>query len=348
MLACPQCGGEIGPGKKFCRSCGAALSSYRPGGPSSPASYTPKHLAEKILTSKAALEGERKQVTVLFADLKGSMELLGPLLGPDAGLNPLKALLIVRTEGNPFFLEESVRTLVETGALAGERGAYRLARRLPAVEVPATVQAVLAARVDRLSPGDKALLQTASVVGKDVRFALLQGIAEQPEEQVREAVGRLQAAEFLYEAGIFPDLEYTFKHSLTHDVAYGSLLQNRRRTLHRQIVENIERLYPDRLTEHVERLAHHAVRGEVWDKAVTYLRQAGTKAFARSANQEAVAHLEQALTALTHLSETRETRAQAVDVRLRLRNSLYLLGALEQVIRYLLVDGEGLSAKACT
>ena len=103
-------------------------------------------------------------------------ELLGALLGPDAGLEPLKRMLIARTEGNPFFLEESVRTLVETGALAGERGAYRLARPLPAIQVPATVQAVLAARIDRLAPEDKALLQTASVVGKDVPFALLQAI----------------------------------------------------------------------------------------------------------------------------------------------------------------------------
>ena len=161
------------------------------------------------------------------------------------------------------------------------------------------MQAVLAARIDRLPPGDKALLQTASVIGKDVPFALLQAIAELAEDELHAAIGRLQAAEFLYEASLFPDLEYTFKHALTHDVAYGSLLQDRRRALHGRIVETIERLYPDRLAEHVERLAHHAFRGEVWEKAVTYLRQAGAKAFARSANREAVAYFEQALTALT-------------------------------------------------
>ena len=148
------------------------------------------------------------------------------------------------------------------------------------------------------------------MVGKDVPFVLLQAIAEPAEDELRAAIGRLQAAEFLYEAGLFPDLEYTFKHALTHEVAYGSLLQDRRRALHRQIVEAIERLYPDRLAEHVERLAHHAFRGEAWEKAVTYLRQAGAKAFARSANREAVAYFEQALTALTHLPETRETRSR--------------------------------------
>ncbi len=262
-------------------------------------------------------------------------QLLGALLGPDAGLDPLKRVLIARTEGNPFFLEESVRSLVETESLLGERGAYRLARPLPAIQVPATVQAVLAARIDRLSPTDKALLQTASVVGKDVPFALLQAIAEHAEEELHAAIGRLQAAEFLYEAGIFPDLEYTFKHALTHDVTYGSLLQDRRRTLHGQIVKTIERLYPDRLLEHIERLAHHAFRGEEWGKAVTYLRQAGAKAFARSAHREALAYFEQALTALTHLPETRETREQAIDVRFDLRNSLFPLAEWGRIEGYL-------------
>jgi tetratricopeptide (TPR) repeat protein len=282
--------------------------------------------------------GSRTYYTQLRLDPlppESAEELLGALLGPDAGLDPLKRVLIARTEGNPFFLEESVRALAETGSLLGERGAYRLERPLPTIQVPATVQAVLAARIDRLSPGDKALLQTASVVGKDVPFVLLQAIAEPAADELHAAIGRLQGAEFLYEAGIFPDLEYTFKHALTHDVAYGSLLQDRRRTLHGQIVETIERLYPDRLAEHIERLAHHAVRGEAWEKAVTYLRQAGAKAFARSANREALAYFEQALAALTHLAETRETREQAIDVRFDLRNALFPLAEFGRIEGYL-------------
>ena len=119
----------------------------------------------------------------------------------------------------------------------------------------------------------------------------------------------------------FPDHEYTFKHALTHDVTYGSLLQDRRRRFHGQIVEAVERLYPDRLAEHIERLAHHAFRAEAWEQAVTYLRQAGAKAFARSANRDAVAYFEQALTALTHLPGTRETQEQAIDIRFGLRNA---------------------------
>jgi len=253
-------------------------------------------------------------------------ELLHAMLGEDGTLEPLKRVLIARTEGNPFFLEESVRTLVETGALLGERGAYRLARPLPAIQVPATVQAVLAARIDRLPPGDKAMLQMASVVGKDIPVALLQAIAEPTEEGLRAALGRLQAAEFLYETSLFPDLEYTFKHALTHEVAYGSLLQERRRALHARIVEAIEQLYPERLTEHVERLAHHALRGEVWEKAVAFLHQAGRRAAERSAHREAAACFEQALDALRHLPQHQELQELAIDLHLDASHDLLMLG----------------------
>ncbi len=262
-------------------------------------------------------------------------KLLEALLGNDAGLHPLKRLLIERTEGNPFFLEESVRTLVETKALAGERGAYLLAKASQTLLIPATAQAILTARIDRLPVEDKRLLQAASVIGKDVPFALLQAIAAPPEESLRRGLAHLQAAEFLYEARLFPDLEYTFKHALTHDVAYGSLLQDRRRALHGQIVETIERLHADGLAEHVDRLAHHALRGELWGKAVTYMRQAGAKAFARSASREALAYFEQALTALTHLPETRVTLEQAIDLRFELRNALFPLAEFTRIEGYL-------------
>jgi class 3 adenylate cyclase/tetratricopeptide (TPR) repeat protein len=199
-------------------------------------------------------------------------ELLRTLLGEDEELEPIKRLLVERTEGVPFFLEESVRTLVETGALAGERGGYRLARPFETIQVPATVQAILAARIDRLPPEDKTLLQTAAVIGKDIPFALLQAIADTPEDPLRHGLGRLQSAEFLYETALFPELEYTFKHALTQEVAYGGLLQERRRDLHARIVRAFETLYPGRAGERSSWLTLHAFRGEVWDRAVTYLR----------------------------------------------------------------------------
>jgi predicted ATPase/class 3 adenylate cyclase len=262
-------------------------------------------------------------------------ELLQALLGDDPSLVPLTRRLIERTEGNPFFLEESVRALVETEVLVGERGAYRLARPLESLQVPVTVQAVLAARIDRLPPEEKRLLQTAAVIGTEVPFALLQAIGGLSEEELRRGLSHLQAAEFLYETSLFPELAYTFKHALTHEVAYSSLLQERRRALHAHIVEASERLYADRLTEQAERLAQHALRGEVWDKAVAYGRQAGTKALARSALREAVACCEQALAALTHLPESRTTQEQAIDLRFSLRDALSNLGDIRQVLGYL-------------
>jgi tetratricopeptide (TPR) repeat protein len=259
-------------------------------------------------------------------------ELLLAALGDDASLQRLKQMLMDRTEGNPFFMEESVRTLVETKVLLGERGKYRLAGSLEITQIPATVQAMLAARIDRLSPDEKRLLQSAAVIGKDVLLVLLQAIAELPDEELRRDLGNLQAAEFLYETRLFPDLEYTFKHALTHEVAYGSILQERRRTLHARIVEAIERLSPDRLGEQVELLAHHAFGGELWEKAVSYLQKAGAKAADRSAHREAVSYFERVLEGLSHLPKSRQTMEHAVDIRIDMRSSLLPLGEQSKIL----------------
>ena len=255
-------------------------------------------------------------------------ELLDALLGNDAELAPLKRLLIERTEANPLFLEESVRALVETGALSGTRGAYRLTRPVPEIHMPATVRAILAARIDRLDLEAKRLLQGAAVIGKDVPMALLLAIADAPEHEVRADLARLQAAEFLYEVSLFPDLEYTFKHALTHEAAYQGLLHDRRRALHARVTEAIERLSSERTIEQAERLAHHALRGELWEKAVAYLRQAGLRAMAQGANRDAITHLEQALVAVRRLPETRESAELTVDLHIDVRNALLSRGDL--------------------
>ena len=260
-------------------------------------------------------------------------ELLEALLGDDPGLAPLKQLLVKR--GNPFFLEETVRTLVETKALAGERGRYRLTQPVQAIQVPPTVQVMLAARIDRLAPEDKRLLQVASVVGKDVPFALLQAIADLPDDSLRRGLDHLHAAEFVYETGLFPDLEYSFKHALTHEVTYGGLLQDRRRELHARVVAAIETLHRDRLGGEIERLAHHAVRGEMREKAVHYLRQAGLKAFARAALQEAWAWFDQALGVLDALPESPSILEQALEIRLELRPVLAQLGEVRRALERL-------------
>jgi tetratricopeptide (TPR) repeat protein len=269
-------------------------------------------------------------------------ELLHALLGDDPSLTPLKDLLITRTDGNPFFLEESVRTLVETGVLVGTSGAYHLAQALPAIQVPATVQAVLAARIDRLPVEEKRLLQTAAVLGTEVPFALLEAIADVPEAALHRGLAHLQAAEFLYETRLFPEPEYTFKHALTHEVAYNSLLLERRRGLHARLVEAFEALAPERGAEQVERLAHHAVRGEVWNKAVPYCQQAGARAFDRAAFREAAASFEQALQALAHLPESGDTQRLALEIRLALARSLNALGEQQRCLA-LLGEAEALA-----
>ena len=264
---------------------------------------------------------------------ESAAQLLAALLGPDPGLVPLMQMLVKR--GNPFFLEETVRTLVETGALVGERGAYRLTRAVETLQVPATVQTILAARIDRLPAQEKQLLQAASVIGKDVHYTLLTAIAEQPEETLRRGLAHLQEAEFLYETRLFPDLEHTFKHALTHEVTYASLLGDRRRQLHAKIVTATERLYADRLSEHVERLAHHALRGQLWDKAVQYGRQAGARALDHSAAKEALAAFDQARAALHELPESQERTEQLIDLCFEQRNALLLVAEFERLAEIL-------------
>jgi len=207
---------------------------------------------------------------------EGAGKLLDALLGDDPVLAPLKQLLV--RLGNPFYLEEAVRTLVETKALEGLSGHYHLTRPVETIQVPATVQVMLAARIDRLASEDKRLLQVAAVVGERAPFSLLRAVAALPDEALRSALDHLQTAEFIYETGLLPDLEYSFKHALTHDVAYGTLLKENRRELHERIVDAIETLYHNHLGEQIELLAHHAQLGELREKAVSYLHQAGLRA----------------------------------------------------------------------
>jgi class 3 adenylate cyclase/tetratricopeptide (TPR) repeat protein len=261
--------------------------------------------------------------------------LLDALLGPDTSLKSIKPLLAGRTERNPLFLEECVRTLVESRVLLGEEGAYHLAQPVDTIHVPATVQTTLASRIDRLPPPEKRLLEIAAVVGKDVPFALLQATAEESDETLYRRLRHLQTAELLYETGMFPDPGFTFKHALTHEVAYASLLKDRRRTLHARVVEAIETLHQDRLGEHIERLAHHALRGELREKAVLYLRQAGHKAVGRSALAEAQASFEQAQGVVEMLPESSSTLEQAFEIRLELRQVLMQLGELRRVLEHL-------------
>src|SRR5215468_6453087 len=262
-------------------------------------------------------------------------ELLQYLLGNNKDLAPLKQLLIHRTEGNPFFAEESVRSLLETGVLVGEKGAYRPGLRIDEIRIPNTIQNVLADRIDRLPPEEKRLLQIAAVIGVIVPLPLLRAVAELPEDDLRRYVSHLQTAEFLFETNLFPEVEYSFKHALTTEVAYGALLHERRTFLHGRILKVLEEMEGNVSHDHLEKLAHHAFQGEIWDKGANYSKEAGTKAMSRSAYREAVIYFDRALASLERLPKSRHVSEQAIDVRLDLRNALFPLEELDRLLENL-------------
>jgi class 3 adenylate cyclase/tetratricopeptide (TPR) repeat protein len=268
----------------------------------------------------------------LTADAADRM--LQALLGGGEDLIVLRRLLIGRTDGTPLFIEEAVRSLVESGTLEGERGDYRLAARIDEIRVPTTVQAVLAARIDQVPTRARALLQIASVVGAEVPIELLRSISDLPERELQERLAELRSSELLYESHA-AEHSFSFKHALIHDVAYRGMLLERRRVLHARLVLAIEACYRNRLDEHTERLAHHAWLGEMWDKAAAYLRQAGDRAVERSAYRQAAGFFRQALEALARLPASDDVTTQAIDIRIKLRPTLAPIGESDQILDYL-------------
>jgi tetratricopeptide (TPR) repeat protein len=262
-------------------------------------------------------------------------ELLDVLLGGDAELYSIKLPLIKATQGNPLFIEESVRSLTESGVLDKSSGQWRPVGSIPADFVPRTIEALLAARIDRLQSGLKEILQCAAVIGDDIPYALLEAVTGLAPAELGRGVRALLAAEFLYEKELFPEVQYTFKHSMTREVAYASLLRERRVVLHAHAALALASLMAGRLDELVERLAHHAERGQLWDKALDYLRRAGAKAYFLYANGEAAGYFERAIGVLRHLPETRATLEQTVDLHFELRNALLPLGETQRTLKSL-------------
>ena len=264
-----------------------------------------------------------------------SDKLLQGLLGDAAELGTLRRRIIEQTDGTPLFLEEIARTLVETGVLVSEPSRFRLTRSVDEVEIPGSVQAVLASRIDRLPGEERTLLQIASVIGKDVPVALLQAVAGVPEDRLARQVLELRSQEFLYEITGSSGAEYTFKHALTHAVTYDSMLMRHRRALHGSVLAAIEEHFPERLDEFTERLADHALRGEVWGKAAAYGAKAGERANGRSAHRAATVFLERALDAAGRLPGRPDAVRQAIEIRLGLRVALAAAGDLERVSGHL-------------
>jgi tetratricopeptide (TPR) repeat protein len=261
---------------------------------------------------------------------------LQPLL-PEEGLSVIRSVvgglhvgehlvqaILEKAEGNPLFLEELARSVREQGGVSA-----------PAPKVPDTVQEVLLTRIDRLPPEQSHLLRAAAVIGKDVPFRLIEAVAGIPVDMVREGLSHLRAAEFLRETTLRPEPQYAFRHALTHDVAYASVPPAQRRLLHGAIAAAVERIYSNRLHEHVERLAHHTLHGELWSQAVHYLRDSGVKAAARSAHREAVGYFEQALGTLKRLPGSDQAIRESIDLRFKLRNSLQPLADFERIVGHL-------------
>src|SRR4029077_7018856 len=244
-------------------------------------------------------------------------EMLASLVGESPDLSALKRLVIERSDGNPFFMEEMIQELFEQGVLA-RNGTVKLVKSMSVVKVPATVEAILAARIDRLTAEDKALLQMMAVIGTEFPAALLRGVAEVPLDELDRMLGELQLGEFIYEQPTAADVEYTFKHALTHDVAYNSVLIERRKALHERIAGASEKLYRDRLDDHAAELAHHYGHSSNTRKAVEYLWRIGRLALNRAAYAEGIASLTRGL----ELLEKLPLDSERLREELRLQNTL--------------------------
>jgi class 3 adenylate cyclase/tetratricopeptide (TPR) repeat protein len=250
-----------------------------------------------IMTHRPGYERAAGDFTVLELERLGEEESIaltehvfdGNTLPPE-----VQSLVTAKAEGNPFYIEEVSKALIEAGIVARVNGGYQLLRPVEDVHLPGTIQEVILSRIDRLEREAKQAIQLASVIGREFTARVLQRISDL-EAKLSEVLGQLKALELIYEKALFPELAYMFKHALTHDVAYATLLAERRRALHRLVGAAIEELYVDRLAEHHEALAHHYYEGQDWEKAQQYLVMAGDKAVAAYANQDALGFYDRAL-----------------------------------------------------
>ena len=265
---------------------------------------------------------------------ENARSLLQELLGPSTQ-GPLQQQILAQAGGVPLFIEEIVRSLSENGLATEAAADPSLESALAAGGIPASVQVIIAARIDRLPATRRRLLHIASVIGKDFPLNLLEAVANLPRAQIDREIAALQAAEFLCELSLPSGTEYTFRHVLIQTVAYEEMLMKQRRELHARVVACMETLCADRLDELTERLADHALRGEAWAAAVCYALKAGDRAVGRGAWRDAVRYYDNAIAALEHLPVTPESVETSIEARLRLRVALPGLGDLPRIARCL-------------
>ena len=247
--------------------------------------------------------------------------MLAALLGGGVELEALKRLIIERTEGNPFFIEEMVQALFDEGALV-RNGAVTVTRSLSQLRLPPTVQGILASRIDRLSAEQKELLQTLAVIGRESPLGLIREVASKAESQLERMLADLRAAEFIYEQPALTDAEYIFKHALTQEVAYNSLLIGRRKLLHERAGHALESMFAEQLDDHVGELAHHYSHSDNVAKAVEYLGRAGRQALQRSAHTAAIGNITKAIDLLPRLPDGPERIQRELQLQLVLGPAL--------------------------
>jgi class 3 adenylate cyclase/tetratricopeptide (TPR) repeat protein len=254
-----------------------------------------------------------------------SQEMLDRLVGRDVTLQSIRNRLVAKAQGNPLFLEELVQSLAETGSFDGEPGAYRLSKPAGRIEIPQTIHTVLAARIDRLDGVPKTLLQTSAVIGADVSIALLSGMLEVPASKISGDLKELEEADFLRRVKRVGS-EYSFKHELIREVAYGTMLLGTRRSLHAKALAVIESRFSDRLDEHIDRLADHAFLAGLWEKAVPYQLRSCRRAVRRGANQDAIGIYHRGLETLSHWPDSAAKTRAEIDFRLIVIIALEPLG----------------------
>jgi class 3 adenylate cyclase/tetratricopeptide (TPR) repeat protein len=265
------------------------------------ADYVPEHKILLVLTHRPDWEqplGTRPSFVHIDLQTLSESEtaaVTDALLGAHGMPAELQQLVFAKAEGNPFFVEEVTRSLVETGVLRRVNSHYELARPVDEIHVPDTVQDVIMARLDRLPEEPRRAIQTAAVIGREFTVRLLERTADLHGDEAGEQLRELKSVELIYERSLYPELAYMFKHALTHDVAYESLLMARRKALHRLVAAAVEELYEDRLAEHYETIAFHAEQGEAWKQAFEYLGRSGDKALAAYAPAQAAEFYERAL-----------------------------------------------------
>jgi tetratricopeptide (TPR) repeat protein len=281
------------------------------------------------------------QIGVDQLKLDHCAELVRSILEEGEVAPELRELILGRAAGNPLFMEELTHTLLENGSIERKEGRFVLSARVSEMQIPGTVQGIIAARMDRLEENIKRTMQVASVIGRDFAFRILHTITEMKEE-LKSYLNNLQRLEFIYEKSLFPELEYIFKHALTQEVAYNSLLIRRRKEIHEKIGRAIEELYPERLEEFYEMLAYHYSKGENWEKAYRYYKLSGEKEMGNYSNWEAYHFYQEAINALKQLPDIRENKMEQIKVCLLYAIPMELLGCPEDSLQTL-EEGERLA-----